>query len=88
MLVGDKLGRKVILSWKKSFGMGFVIPHKLRSCSECKKDSLCDICDKLINQRIEFLAKLLEIKRKAPNKFGHMLAWYEEVFKRCYIGSL
>ena len=37
---GGKLVAKVPLSWKKSFSRGVVIPHKMRKCSECKKDIL------------------------------------------------
>ena len=54
MAKGDILIAKVPLSWKKSFNMGVVIPHKMRSCTKCKKDSLCVECDKLVNQRKEF----------------------------------
>ena len=43
---GDKLIAKVHLSWKKSFSICVVIPHKLRNCNKCTKDILCDICDK------------------------------------------
>ena len=76
MANGGKLVAKVPLSWKKSFSQGVVIPHKLRNCTECKKDILCDQCDKLVNQKIEFLANLNEIKRRPPNEFGHMLLKY------------
>ena len=51
MFEGDKLKAKVPLSWKKSFGQGVVIPHKMRNCSNCTKDILCDDCDKLVNQK-------------------------------------
>ena len=76
MLEGDKLIAKVPLSWKKSFSMGVVIPHKLRNCSKSPKDILCDGCDKLVNQRQEFSANLNELKRQCPNEFGHMLPIY------------
>ena len=49
MADGDNLIAKVPLSWKKSFSRGVVIPHKMRNCSDCKNDSLCDRCDKLVN---------------------------------------
>ena len=51
---GDNLIAKVPRSWKKSFSQGVVIPHKMRNCTNCKKDILCDNCDKLVNQRKEF----------------------------------
>ena len=76
MFEGDKLVAKVPLSWKKSFSQGVVIPHKMRNCSECKRDILCDGCDKLVNQRKEFSAILNEMKRQPPNEFGHMLPKY------------
>ena len=69
----DKLAAKVPLSWKKSFSRGVVIPHKMRNCHECKKDILCDNCDKLVNQKKELSANLNELKRKKPNDYGHML---------------
>ena len=53
--------------------MGVVIPHKIRNCTNCKKDILCDSCEKLVNQKKEFLANLNELEREALNKFGHML---------------
>ena len=76
MFEGDKLVAKVPLSWKKSFSQGVVIPHKLRYCTECKNDSLCDRCDNLVNQRKEFSANLKEVKRQTPNDFGYMLPKY------------
>ena len=45
----------------------------MKSCSDCKKDILCESCDELVNQKKEFSANLNEIKREAPNEFGHML---------------
>ena len=76
MLGGDKLIANVPLSWKKSFSQGVVIPHKMRNCNKCSKDVLCDVCDKLVNQKKEFSANLNELKREAPNEFGHMLPKY------------
>ena len=58
MLDGDKLIAKVPLSWKKTFSMGVVFPHKVENCSECEKNSLCDKNDKLVNQNGEFSANL------------------------------
>ena len=37
MSTGDKLIAKVPLSWKNSFRMGVVIPHKTRNCNKCTK---------------------------------------------------
>ena len=73
---GDNLIRKVPLSWKKSFSQGVIIPHKMRNCTECKKDILCDRCDILVNQKKEFSANLNEVKRERLNDFGHMLPKY------------
>ena len=76
MFNDDKLVAKEPLSWKKSFSRGVVIPHKMRSCTNCKKVSLCDECDKLVNETKEFSANLNELKREPPNKFGHVLPKY------------
>ena len=76
MFEGDKLIAKVPLSWKKSFSMGVVVPHKLRNCSKCRKDFLGDGCDKLVNQRKEFSANLNELTRQCPNEFGRILPMY------------
>ena len=76
MVVGGDLVAKVPLSWTKSFSQGVVIPHKMKNCGECKKDILCDGCDKLVNQKKTFSANLNELKREAPNDFGHMLPKY------------
>ena len=76
MADGDILIAKVSLSWKKSFSQGVVIPHKMRYCTDCKKYSPCDSCDKLVNQMKEFSANLIELKRHPPNEFGHVLAKY------------
>ena len=76
MADGNNLIAKVPLSWKKSFTQGVVNPHKMRSCSDCKNDILCDNCDKLVNQRKEFSANIKELKRERANNFGHMLPKY------------
>ena len=68
MADGGKLIAKVPLSWKKSFSQGVVIPHKMKNCSGCTKDILCDSCDKLVNQNKEFSANLNELKREPPNE--------------------
>ena len=76
MFAGDKLVAKVPLSWKKSFIMGVVIPHKVRNYNKCTKDILCDDCDKLVNQNKEFSANLNELKRQTPSDFVYMLPKY------------
>ena len=76
MADGDRLVAKVPLSWNKSFSQAVVIPHKMRNFTDCKEDILCDDCDKKINQKKEFSANLNELKREAPNNFGHMLPKY------------
>ena len=75
MADGDNLIAKAPSSWKKSFSQD-IIPHKMRNCSDCTTDSLCDSCDKLVNQKKEFSANLNELKRERPNDFGHMLPKY------------
>ena len=72
----DKLIAKVLLSWKKSFSMGVVIPHEIRNCNKCPKDFLCDGCDKLVNQWKEFSANINELKRQRLNELGYMLSKY------------
>ena len=74
--MGGNLIAKKPLSWKNFFSQGVVIPHKMRNCGECKKDVLCDRCDKLVNQRKEFSASLNELKRQPPIEFGHLLLRY------------
>ena len=76
MLNGDKLFAKVPVSWKESFSMGVVIPHKMRNWNKCTENLLCDGCDKLVNQNKEFSANLNELKRQPPNDYGHMLPKY------------
>ena len=73
MFGGNKLVAKVPPSWKKSFSQGVVIPHKMKNCSECKKDNLCENCDKLVNERKEFSANPNEMERQPPNEIGHKL---------------
>ena len=73
MFIGDKLIAKILLSWKKSFSMGVVIPHKVRNCNKFSEDTLCEGCDKLTNQNKEFSANLNELKKQPANEFGHML---------------
>ena len=76
MADGDKLLAKIPLSWKKSFSMVVVIPHKMRNCNKCTKDQLCDNCDELVNQNKEFSANLNELEREKPNDLAHMLPKY------------
>ena len=57
MADGDKLVAKIPLSWKKSFSHGVVIPPKMRNCSSCTKDILCDSCDILVNRKKKILSK-------------------------------
>ena len=76
MFNSDKLVAEVHLSWKKSFSMGVVKPHKLTNCNKCDKYFLCDECDKLENENEEISANLDELKREPPNEFGHMLPKY------------
>ena len=73
MANGDNLIAKVLLSWKKSFSQGVVIPHKMRICNKCTKNILCHDCDKLVNQNKGFSANLNELKRERPNEYGHIL---------------
>ena len=57
--------KNISLSWKKSSSEGVLIPHKMKKCSDCKNDSLCDRCDKLVNQKKKFSANLNELSKKS-----------------------
>ena len=37
---------------------------------------MCNNCNIQINENKEFEANLNELKRNAPNEFGHMLPYY------------
>ena len=76
MANGGKLKVKFPLSWKKSFNQGFVIPYKMETCCECKKNILSDNCDQPINRKKDFSVNLNELKRESTNEFGHMLPKY------------
>ena len=39
MFDGDELFAKVPLSWRKSFSMAVVFPHKMRNCNKCDRDN-------------------------------------------------
>ena len=45
----------------------------MRSCNKRVKDILRNGCDELVNQKKDFSANLNELKRQAPNEFGHMV---------------
>ena len=77
MFSGNNLEAKVPVSWKKSFSMGVVIPYKMRKSNKCTKHFLCEGCDKLVNRTKKFSANLNQIKRQAPDEFGHMLPKYK-----------
>ena len=81
MFDGDKLIVLIVnvsLSWKKSFFMRVVIPHKMSNCNKCTIDFISDDCDDLVNQKKEFSANLndFELEREAPNEGGHILPCY------------
>ena len=73
MFEGDKLIAKVPLKWKNSFSHGVEIPHKMKNCTDCEKDILCDEYDKLVDQNKEFSANPNGLRRQPPNELGHML---------------
>ena len=62
MLKGNKIYAKRQLSWKKGFDCGVVFPERVRSCTNCKKASICSGCDKKINQIKEFEPNVNELK--------------------------
>ena len=61
------------MSWKESFSMGVVNPHKLKNCNECSKDISCDGCVKLVNKTKEISANLNEIGKPPPDE---MVRWF------------
>ena len=64
------------MKWKNSFSHGVEIPHKMKNCTNCDKDILCDECDKLVNQNKEFSTNLNGLKRQPPNELRHFLPKY------------
>ena len=64
-------------SWKKLFDSGIIIPAKMRFCNECNDKKLCDNCKYQDKENKEFSANRNELKREAPNKYGHMLPYYK-----------
>ena len=75
MLKGNTIQAKLPLSWKKSFESGIIIPKKLRYCTNCKENKICNECDRRINQIKEFSPNFNELKRQPPNNKGYMLPW-------------
>ena len=66
------------LSCKKFFSNGVIIPTRMGNCENCEKsvEKICDICKSKTKQTKEFKAKIIDLKRKPTNKYGHMLAFY------------
>ena len=71
-----KISAMLPRSWKKSFDSGIIIPAKMRFFNECNGKKTCNKCNNQINENKEFEANLNELKRHAPNDFGHMLPYY------------
>ena len=61
---------------EKSFNNGIVIPVKMMRCNNCIGELLCDECNNQINENKELEANLNLLKRNEPNRFGHMLPYY------------
>ena len=76
MKEGKKISAMLPRSRKKSFDSGIIIPAKMRFCNECNGKKTCDKCNNQINEIKGFEANLNELKRHAPNVFGHMLPYY------------
>ena len=53
--------------------MGVVIPHKKRNCNNCREDTFCNECDKLLIQNKGFSADPNEVKRQTANEIGQIL---------------
>ena len=77
MIEVKKISAMLPRSWKKSFDSGIVTSKKMRFCNECNDKKMCNKCNNQINEKKEFEAKTNELKREAPNDFGHMLPYYE-----------
>ena len=76
MIEWEKISAMLPRSWKKSFDNGIIIPTKMRFCKECNDKKMCHKCNNPINENKEFEANLNELKRHAPNDFGHMLPYF------------
>ena len=76
MIDGEKISAMLPRSWKKSFNSEIIISTKMRFCNECNDRKMCDKCNYQINENKKFEAGLNLLKRKAPNEFGYMLAYY------------
>ena len=76
MKEGKKISAMLPRSWKKSFDNGIIIPKRRRFCNECTDKKMCNNCNIQINENKEFEPNLNELKRNAPNEFGHMLPYY------------
>ena len=77
MIEGEKISAMLPKSWKKSFDNGIIIPTKMRFCNECNDNKMCVKCNNQVNEKKEFEANLILLKRKAPNEFGYMLPYYK-----------
>ena len=49
----------------------------MRFCIECNDKKMCNKCSIQINEKKEFEANLILLKRHSPNEFGHMLPHYK-----------
>ena len=50
----------------------------MRFCNECNDKISCDECINQYNEKKDFEANLMELKRQAPIKFGHLLPYIKE----------
>ena len=74
---GKTISAMLPRSWKKSVNKRINIPVKKIRCNECKDGILCITRNNQINENKEFEAKLIILKRKTLNKFGHMIPNYK-----------
>ena len=77
MLKDEKFYANLPLCWKKGFDSSDIMPEKVRSCRECKTNSIIDGCDKK-NRIKEFAPNPNELKRQPMGSFAHMLPWCNE----------
>ena len=62
MLEGKKISAILPRSWKKSFDNGFVIPVKMKLCTECDGNIVCNSCSNQVNEKKKFEANLTFLK--------------------------
>ena len=76
MINGKIVSAMLPKSWEKSFNGGIFTPTKTRFFNECNDKRLCIKCKNQVNENWEFEPDLNLLKRKAPNRIGLLLPYY------------